>query len=66
MQRDVEDGFRGRVFSVYDVLFNAAFVVAVALGALVIPANGYAPWLFALLGLGYLATSWGYLRAERR
>ena len=66
VQRDVEDGFRGRVFSVYDVLFNAAFVVAVALGALVIPANGDAPWLFALLGLGYLATSWGYLRAERR
>jgi MFS family permease len=66
VQRDVDDGFRGRVFSVYDVLFNAAFVVAVALGALVIPVDGYAPWLFALLGLGYLAASWGYLRAERR
>ncbi|CAM5704461.1 MFS family permease OS=Streptomyces griseomycini OX=66895 GN=FHS37_001950 PE=4 SV=1 [Streptomyces griseomycini] len=34
VQSSVDDGFRGRIFSVYDVLFNVAFVGAAAVAAL--------------------------------
>ena len=34
VQTSVEDGFRGRVFSLYDVLFNVAFVGAAGVAAL--------------------------------
>ena len=37
VQVDVDDAFRGRVFSLYDVIFNVVFVAAAAVGALVIP-----------------------------
>ena len=43
VQRDVEDVFRGRVFSVYDVLFNVAFVAAAASAAVVLPSDGRSP-----------------------
>ncbi|MDQ1017917.1 MFS transporter [Streptomyces afghaniensis] len=40
VQSSVEDGFRGRIFSVYDVLFNVAFVGAAAIAALMLPPDG--------------------------
>ncbi|MEU1122573.1 MFS transporter [Streptomyces sp. NPDC005899] len=40
VQTSVDDSFRGRVFSLYDVLFNLAFVAAAAMAALALPADG--------------------------
>ncbi|WP_406393674.1 MFS transporter [Streptomyces sp. NBC_00887] len=40
VQTSVDDSFRGRIFSLYDVLFNVAFVAAAALSALALPADG--------------------------
>ncbi|MEU1849297.1 MFS transporter [Streptomyces sp. NPDC019990] len=40
LQSSVEDGFRGRIFSVYDVLFNVFFVGAAAVAALMLPPDG--------------------------
>ena len=40
VQSSVDDGFRGRIFSVYDVLFNVAFVGAAAVAALMLPPDG--------------------------
>ncbi|MFD7526219.1 MFS transporter [Streptomyces sp. NPDC059849] len=40
VQTSVEDSFRGRVFSLYDVLFNIAFVGAAAVSALMLPPDG--------------------------
>lgn len=40
VQRDIGDETRGRVFALYDMLFNITQAVAVAVAALVIPANG--------------------------
>ncbi|WP_326770102.1 MFS transporter [Streptomyces sp. NBC_01591] len=40
VQTAVEDSFRGRAFSFYDVLFNAAFVGAAAVSALMLPPDG--------------------------
>jgi MFS family permease len=62
VQTGVDDDFRGRAFSVYDLVFNAAFVAAVAGSALVLPADGYSrPWLAALATL-YLTTAVTYRR----
>lgn len=66
VQRGVDDDFRGRVFSVYDVLFNGAFVLAVAAAAVVVPADGDAPGVFAALTVGYVALGWAYRRATVR
>ena len=40
VQTNVDDVFRGRVFSLYDVIFNVAFVAAAGVGALVLPDDG--------------------------
>ncbi|MFD7438057.1 MFS transporter [Streptomyces sp. NPDC059861] len=40
VQSSVDDGFRGRVFSLYDVLFNVAFVAAAGVAALMLPPDG--------------------------
>ena len=66
VQESVDDAFRGRVFSFYDVLFNIAFVSAAAFGALALPPDGDSTAVFAIVALGYAATSVGYGRATRR
>ncbi|NUR31868.1 MAG: MFS transporter [Catenulispora sp.] len=40
VQRNVEDAYRGRVFSLYDMLFNGAFVAAAVVAAATLPASG--------------------------
>lgn len=65
VQTSVEDAFRGRVFSLYDVVFNAVFVAAAAVGAVVIPANGKSYAVLAAIAVGYAATAALYLVASR-
>jgi MFS family permease len=55
VQRDTDDIYRGRAFALYDVLYNAAFVGAAALGALTLPDTGYSQGLFIVLAFGYVA-----------
>jgi hypothetical protein len=45
MQIDVDDALRGHVFTVQDSLFWVAFIIALAVSAAVIPANGHSPVL---------------------
>jgi MFS family permease len=66
VQLDTDDAFRGRAFALYDVLYNAAFVGAAALAALVLPDSGYSRAVFAALALVYLATAAIYLARSRR
>jgi MFS family permease len=51
MQLDVDDALRGHVFTVQDSLFWITFILAIALSASVIPADGHQPAL-ALAGVG--------------
>ncbi|MFF7970494.1 MFS transporter [Streptomyces sp. NPDC007905] len=53
IQASVEDGFRGRIFSVYDVLFNVAFVGAAGVAALMLPPDGRSTALVILVALLY-------------
>jgi hypothetical protein len=57
VQTSVDDAFRGRVFSVYDVVFNVVFVAAAAVGALVIPTTGKSYVLLACISVGYALTA---------
>ena len=66
LQEWVEDEFRGRVFSVYDTLFNVTFVVALLVGAVVLPPSGVSYPLLAAVGAGYVAAAVGYARVTRR
>ncbi len=62
VQTGVDDAFRGRVFSLYDVIFNVAFVAAAAVGALVLPDTGKSYAVLALISGGYAATALLYRR----
>ncbi|MFJ5708992.1 MFS transporter [Streptomyces sp. NPDC093105] len=64
VQTHVDDAFRGRVFSLYDVLFNVAFVAAAGAAALMLPPDGRSPLLIALVAAGYAAIAL-LLRGER-
>jgi MFS family permease len=66
LQETVDDDFRGRVFSVYDTLFNVSFVVALLLGAFVLPPSGISYALLGTVGAVYLLTAVAYARLTRR
>ena len=66
VQESVDDAYRGRVFSFYDVIFNIAFVSAAAFGALALPPDGNSPAVFAVIAIGYAATAATYALATLR
>ncbi|MGH3094409.1 MAG: MFS transporter [Streptosporangiales bacterium] len=66
VQESIDDAYRGRVFSFYDVIFNVAFVSAAAIGAVGLPVTGKSYVLLVLVGVGYAATGVVYLRGARR
>jgi MFS family permease len=66
VQTSVDDAFRGRVFSLYDVLFNVAFVGSAAVAALVLPPDGRSATLVVAVAVLYAVTGLGMLRARRR
>ncbi|WP_406217863.1 MFS transporter [Streptomyces canus] len=57
VQSSVDDGFRGRIFSVYDVLFNIAFVGAAAVAALILPPDGRSAILVIAVAILYAAVA---------
>lgn len=66
VQSSVDDAFRGRVFSLYDMLFNVAFVGAAGVAALLLPHDGRSVPLLAMVAALYAAGVVGLLRARSR
>src|SRR5690606_41884372 len=66
VQSAVDDDYRGRVFSLYDMLYNVAFVSAAGLAALVLPRDGRSVPLLLLVSALYATTSLGTYRLHRR
>ncbi len=54
VQQQVDDVYRGRVFSVYDMAFNVTYVGAAAVAATVLPKSGKSFVVMACLACGYL------------
>ncbi|MFE5162019.1 MFS transporter [Streptomyces sp. NPDC056697] len=57
VQSAIADDFRGRIFSLYDVLFNVAFVGAAAVAAVILPPDGRSAPLLIGVALIYAATA---------
>ena len=66
VQSSVDDDFRGRIFSLYDVLFNVAFVGAAAVAALVLPPDGRSVTLVVTIAVIYGAVAVAMARFERQ
>jgi hypothetical protein len=65
LQEEVDDGYRGRVFSFYDMMFNITFVAGAALSAAFMPVSGRSPAIIGLVAVGYAVTAAGYWLASR-
>jgi MFS family permease len=66
LQESVDDDFRGRVFSAYDTLFNVTYVLALLLGAAVLPPSGRSWPVLIAVGAGYLLTALALSRWAKR
>ncbi|ROS41096.1 MFS transporter [Amycolatopsis thermoflava] len=66
IQHDVRDEARGRVFSLYDTLFNITQVIAVSLAATIVPLTGRSVPLLLVATALYLLGAAGYLVIARR
>jgi MFS family permease len=65
LQESIEDEYRGRVFSVYDTLFNATYVVALVAAAFLLPPSGRSAPVLIGVAVVYLATALVYARWSR-
>lgn len=65
LQETIADDYRGRVFSVYDTLYNVAFVAAVVIGAVVLPPSGVSLPMLAAACAVYLLAATVYARLTR-
>ena len=66
LQQNVADDFRGRVFTLYDTLFNVTFVAAAAITAVLIPDSGHSPAAVVAISVVYAVVAIGYLRFHGR
>ncbi|MER7486692.1 MFS transporter [Streptomyces sp. NPDC126497] len=66
VQACVDDDFRGRIFSVYDVLFNVAFVGAAGVAALMLPPDGRSVPLVVTIAVIYGAVAAAMARFKRQ
>ncbi|MFD3524329.1 MFS transporter [Streptomyces sp. NPDC058653] len=62
VQTSVDDAYRGRIFSLYDVLFNVAFVGAAGVAALMLPPDGRSVPLVLGVAVVYAAVAAGLFR----
>lgn len=62
VQTEIDDEFRGRVFSVYDVLYNGAFVASAAVAAGFVPDDGVAPGVLIAAAAVFALTAAAYSR----
>ncbi|MFV0128904.1 MFS transporter [Streptomyces sp. HMX112] len=65
VQTAVDDACRGRVFSLYDMLFNVAFVGAAGIAALMLPPDGRSAPLVVMVALCHAAVAAGLSRGMR-
>ena len=62
LQQDIDEGYRGRVFSLYDVGLNVSLVLGICLAAFTAPAGGLAPGLWIGVAVLLVATGVWSLR----
>ncbi|WP_307808956.1 MFS transporter [Actinomadura luteofluorescens] len=66
LQETIDDAYRGRVFAVYDMLFNATFAAAAAAAATWLPGDGRADLTLLAVVVAYAAGAVAYRTAASR
>ncbi len=66
VQETIDDSYRGRVFSFYDILFNVSFVSAAGVAAVTLPRDGKSYPVLFFIAFGYAATGLLFGFATRR
>ncbi|MDL4773451.1 MULTISPECIES: MFS transporter [Thermomonosporaceae] len=66
LQESIEDAYRGRVFAVYDMLFNAMFAAAAAAAAAWLPTDGRSHLTLAIVIVTYAAGAIAYRATAAR
>jgi len=66
IQRDTDDSVRGRAFTLYDVLYNVAFISAACAGGWLLPDSGYAAPVMWALVFAYVVVAAIYWRTPLR
>jgi hypothetical protein len=57
VQREVDDAYMGRVFSLYDMLYNVTYVIGPAIAVPFLPDTGKSDQVVVAIGAGYLAAA---------
>ena len=60
VQAHIDDTYKGRVFVIYDMVFNAALSIAAVIAALILPANGVSVPVFLGLAVAYGVIAVGF------
>jgi MFS family permease len=66
LQEEVADAYLGRVFALYDMMYNAAYVAGAAVSAAFMPVNGHSPLIVALVAAGFVVVAAAYWMASGR
>lgn len=66
VQAHVDEQYKGRIFTFYDVGYNGAFVASAVIAAVALPATGIDPTAFAVMSATGLATAAFMAVAARR
>ena len=66
IQAHVDERYKGRVFTFYDVGFNLAFVLAAVVAAIAFPATGISTFGFSLMSVAYVSLAVMFAVAARR
>ena len=65
LQEQLADDYRGRAFSLYDMMFNITFAVGALISVPFMPLSGRSHALVGVLAVGYVVVAAGYWLAAR-
>jgi MFS family permease len=65
VQAHVADEVKGRVFAIYDMIFNVALVLAAVIAAVILPANGKSTMILIIMAVCYLLIGLWFNMASR-
>jgi len=66
IQQQMDDDYRGRVFALYDMLFNVPFVIGAVVAAQILPNTGKSYLMITVAAAGYLLTAAAYAAVSRQ
>ena len=65
LQEEVDDAYRGRAFSFYDMMFNVTYAVGAVIFAAFMPSDGHSPLIVGVVAAGYAILAAAYWLSVR-